>query len=168
METMQKRRLMLAELLAVMTIGVTGCHSTRQKSPEQFVQAPSLTAYNEVFAYMKDNAMQHVASISDLHFVPHTTELNGLGVAYLDRLALLHDPYGGTVRYSTTSTDEAFVATRLAHLTDYLEAIGADTTRITVVAAMPGGRGMRADQALVILAHNNVDEETIDAVKLTQ
>ena len=165
---MLKRRWMSVESLLAMTFVVCGCSSTAPNDAEILMANPGPSTYDDPFVYMKDNAMRHQASISDLHFVPNTTELNGLGVAYLDRLAKLHAPYGGTVRYATDSTDETFVATRLAHLTDYLEAAGADMNRITVVAAMPGGRGMRADRALIILAGNTGDESVIESMTVTQ
>lgn len=173
---MLKRRWVWVESLVVMTIVVCGgCSSPSQNGAEMLMAKPSLATYDEPFAYMeepfvymKDNAMRHQASISDLHFVPNTTELNGLGVAYLDRLTKLHAPYGGTVRYATNSTDEEFVATRLAHLTDYLEATGADMDRITVVAAMPGGRGMRAAEALNILAGKTGDEDVAERMQISK
>ena len=165
---MLKRRWMRAESLLAMTIVVCGCSWPAANDAEMLMVDPSPSTYDDPFVHMKDNAMRHQASISDLHFVPNTTELNGLGVAYLDRLAKLHAPYGGTVRYATHSTDETFVATRLAHLTDYLEAAGADMDRITVVAAMPGGRGMRADRALIILAGNTGDDSVIESMTVTQ
>lgn len=165
---MLKRRTVRVESLMAMTMMVCGCSSIAPNDAEMVMVDPDPVGRDDPFQHMKDNAMRHQASISDLHFVPNTTELNGLGVAYLDRLAKLHAPYGGTVRYATNSTDESFVATRLAHLTDYLEAAGADMSRFTVVAAMPGGRGMRADRALTILAGKPADEDLIDSMKVSQ
>ena len=165
---MLKRRWWQGGSIAVGVIAMIGCNSPPQGEAAVVTATPGPTTFDVPFIYMKDSAMQHQASISDLHFVPHTTELNGLGVAYLDRLTKLHAPYGGTVRYATTSTDEDFVATRLAHLSDYLEAAGADMSRINVVAAMPGGRGMRADEALSILAENPTDEELAKRMQVNQ
>jgi len=90
------------------------------------------------FTYMVDNAIVSDMSIADLHFVPHTTELNSLGTLRLARMAQLVEAYGGLVRYATTIEDEEMVNERLAHVRDFLAAAGADMDRIEVAVAMPG------------------------------
>ena len=101
--------------------------------------------------YMADNAMLHDMAIADLHFVPHTDELNGTGAARLDRLAILLDVYGGAVRYETFTTDGELVDRRLAHVRDYLATTGCDMSRVEVKAMISGGRGLPADEAVEIL-----------------
>lgn len=98
--------------------------------------------------YMVDNALLHDMSIAEIHFVPHTRELSGTGIARLDRMALMLDTYGGTVRYETVVTDEAFVQKRLDHVHEYLATTGCDMSRVEVKAMMSGGRGMSAVKAL--------------------
>ena len=97
--------------------------------------------------YMVDNALLHDMSIAEIHFVPHTRELSGTGIARLDRMALMLDTYGGTVRYETDVTDEEFVQKRLDHVHEYLATTGCDMSRIEVKAMMSGGRGMSAVKA---------------------
>lgn len=100
------------------------------------------------FTYMVDNALLHDMSIAEIHFVPHTRELSGTGIARLDRMAMMLDTYGGTVRYETDVTDEAFVQKRLDHVHEYLATTGCDMSRVEVKAMMSGGRGMSAVKAL--------------------
>ena len=99
-------------------------------------------------SYMVDNAMQHDMSLADIHFVPHTAELSGTGIVRLDRMAVLLDTYGGMVRYDTVLTDEALVLKRLEHVRDYLATTGCDVDRVKFQAAITGGRGMPADDAI--------------------
>jgi hypothetical protein len=98
--------------------------------------------------YMADNALLHDMSVADLHFVPHTHELSGTGIARLDRMAVLLDTYGGTVRYETFSTDARFVQARLDHVREYIATTGCDMGRVEVKAMLSGGRGMSAEKAI--------------------
>ena len=100
------------------------------------------------FTYMADNAILHDMSIAEIHFVPHTRELSGTGIARLDRMSTMLDTYGGTVRYETYETDEAIVQKRLDHVHEYLATTGCDMSRIDVKAMLSGGRGMSAVKAL--------------------
>lgn len=102
------------------------------------------------YTYMADNAALHDMALADIHFVPHTSELSGTGVARLDRLAPLLEAYGGTVRYETLSTDQALLRKRLDHLREYLALAGCDMDRVEVEAMLSGGRGMPADDAIII------------------
>lgn len=99
---------------------------------------------------MSDSALVQDMSIADLHFVAHTTELNGTGVARLDRLAHFLEVYGGTVRYETSLTDEKVVNERMAHVREYLTMAGCNMDRVQVKSMMSGGRGMPADRAIQI------------------
>lgn len=100
------------------------------------------------YANMVDNAILHDMSIADFHFVPHTSELSGTGVARLDRMGPLLDTYGGTVRYETQATDEVLVQARLDHVREYLTVVGCDMDRIELRAMLSGGRGMSAVHTL--------------------
>ncbi len=102
------------------------------------------------FIYMADNAAVLDMSVADFHFVGHTSELSGTGVARLDRLAHFLDVYGGTVRYETYLTDEGTVEQRLAHVREYLALAGCNMERVEVAAVISGGRGMPATQAIEI------------------
>ncbi len=108
----------------------------------------TLASSRPQLVYMVDNAILHDMSIADIHFVPHTDELSGTGVARLDRLAVLLDSYGGTVRYDTGLHDDDLIEQRIEHVREYLAMTGCDTDRFTVAAQLSGGRGMPATDAI--------------------
>lgn len=110
----------------------------------------SMEEPQEHFTNMVDNAMLHDMSVADVHFVPHTAELSGTGAARLNRMATLLDAYGGTVRYETFNTDEAFVKLRLEHVREYLALTGCDMGRVDIKAMISGGRGMAGDRAIFV------------------
>lgn len=103
---------------------------------------------------MVDNAILHDMSIADIHFIPHSKELSGTGVARLDRMAPLLDTYGGMVRYETVLIDEEMVASRLDQVREYLDLTGCDMSRVELKVMLSGGRGMPASDA--IQAEENV------------
>ena len=102
------------------------------------------------FDYMVDNAIAQDMSMADFHFVGHTTELSGTGVARLDRMAHFIDAYGGTIRYETMLTDDELIEQRLAHVQEYLVLAGCDMERVEVRRMISGGRGMPAVKAIEI------------------
>lgn len=106
------------------------------------------SSFGSYFTDMTDNAIQSDGSIADIHFVPHTTELSGLGVKRLDRMARLLDTYGGTVRYETTLGDTPMVKERLDHVREYLTLSGCDMARVKVAIGRAGGTGMPGDEAV--------------------
>jgi len=108
---------------------------------------------------MVDNAMMHDVSVADFHFVPHSPELSGSGVARLDRMAVVLDSYGGTVRYETYQTDEAFIGQRLERVRDYLSLLGCDMDRIEVKAMMSGGRGFTGKEAAKVEEQGTAPKE---------
>ncbi len=99
------------------------------------------------YTYMTDNATMSDSSLADIHFVPHTTELNSLGTTRLSRMAQIMDTYGGTVRYETHLADEEMVDERLAHVRDYLATTGIDLDRVEVLVAMAGSAHVHSDEA---------------------
>jgi len=117
----------------------------------------------EHFTNMADNAMLHDMSVADIHFVAHTAELSGTGAARLNRMATLLDTYGGTVRYETFTTDEAFVKQRLDHVHEYLALTGCDMGRVQVKAMISGGRGMAASKAIIVESKGTVKDPKIGA-----
>jgi hypothetical protein len=104
------------------------------------------------FAYMADNALLADMTVSDMHFLPHRSLLNDLGVQRLNRLASLMEAYGGTIRFNTELTDEDLIARRTGVIMDFLAQAGVDTTREVVLRDMPGGAGMAATEAILIKA----------------
>ena len=118
----------------------TDLHTSRMDDSRQ--------AYGAHLTYMVDNAMLHDMSVADIHFIPHTGEISGVGEVRLNRLARLLNTYGGTLRYETLLDDGALVKQRLEHTREYLALTGCDMERVQVVVMMSGGRGMPGDEAV--------------------
>ncbi len=129
---------------------VVGCSQKTQTTTQRTEALMDETLANPkaYLTAMVDNAMIHDMTMADMHFVPHTEELNGTGVNRLDRLALYLDTYGGKVRYETYSTDQEMIAQRMKHVHEYLELTGCDMTRVDIVAAISGGRLTPANQTI--------------------
>ena len=98
--------------------------------------------------HMVNNAILHDMSIADIHFIPHSIELSGTGVARLNRMAPLLDTYGGIVRYETVLMDDEMVASRLDQVREYLDLTGCDMSRVELKVMLSGGRGMPASDAI--------------------
>ncbi|MCH7729380.1 MAG: hypothetical protein IH991_23325 [Planctomycetes bacterium] len=141
------KRLFSVFCLSMLAI-VTACNKPLTTQMQHARMDTMMETPRARFTYMADNALMQDMSIAEIHFVPHTRELSGTGIARLDRMALLLDTYGGTVRYETFATDEAFVQKRLDHVHEYLATTGCDMSRVEVRAMMSGGRGMSAVKAI--------------------
>lgn len=142
------RRLALLPILGGI---IPGCNDARSPTQMTYDRMDEVMQNSQPhLIYMADNAMMHDMSIADFHFIPHSTELSGTGVARLDRMALVLSTYGGTLRYETYLADTDFVKQRLAHVREYLETIECDMDHVLVKAMISGGRGMPAEQAIVI------------------
>jgi len=127
-----------------------GCNQPSERlnaPPQGYSEYPSPLA--ESFVYMVDNAMLEDLSLADIHFVPHSGELNGLGARRLERYAKLLTVYGGSVRYATAVADDRLVEQRMGSIRDYLATTGIASERIRVVRDLPGGVGMTAREAIV-------------------
>lgn len=146
------RRSVLFAAVAGCLVLTLGCYppASRLNAPPQG-DSPRPSELQEPFTYMVDNAMLADMSLTDIHFVPHTAELNALGAHRLDRYARLLDMYGGTLRYDTTLTDEDLVAARIKHVKDFLATTEIEPGRIEVTKDLAGGRGMTAERAIIVL-----------------
>lgn len=135
--------------LFVIGVGLGGCGRPTQRlnAPPQGT-AEHCSELSPVFTYMTDNAALSDMSIADIHFVPHTSELNSLGADRLSRIAQLIETYAGTVRYATNLQDQELIDQRLTHARDFLAAAGADMDRVTVAVAMAGADYVHADEAI--------------------
>jgi hypothetical protein len=111
-------------------------------------------------AHEVDNALMYDLSVADIHFVPHTTQLSGLGVRRLNRYAELLAPYGGTIHLETTETDETLIADRIETVTTFLAKAGLDMAQVEVKPGLTQGRGVPGEDALLILDQGTVDETT--------
>ena len=132
-------------LIAFVTIA---CEPIQQRVE---VMADEPTAPDAAFRNMADNARAHNLAIADVHFIPHSSEISGLGEAALERFAPWLETYGSTLRYETYLTDEELVVKRIAHAREYLALIGCDVDRISIRAMMSGGRMITAADAIKIM-----------------
>lgn len=141
-----ERRLMVLPA-ALLLVGA--CQKPRSSSDVHMARIEGARAsFGTYFRDMSDNAILHDGTIADVHFIPHTSELSGLGVERLDRMARLLDTYGGTVRYQSDTVDEALVKERLDHVREYLTLTGCDMARVKVAVAQAGSIGMPGDEAV--------------------
>ncbi|MCZ6766327.1 MAG: hypothetical protein O7D32_05290 [bacterium] len=143
-------RVMVSSVVLVWMLPGTGCQEQSQRlnaPPQGATDNPA--ALQEQLTYMNDNALLSDMSFGDAHFVPHTAELNGLGVRRLNRYAALLQQYGGMLRYDTPMSDEdELVVARMAHAVEYLQLAGLDSSRFEIELADPGGLGMRSEEAI--------------------
>jgi hypothetical protein len=138
-------------LSIVVVAAVAGCHDGELKTSttvQTEAMAKGRAQSGRYGTNMVDNAILHDMSISDIHFIAHSKELSGTGVARLDRMAMLLDTYGGTVHFETVLTDEDMIAARLDHVREYLEVVGCDMSKVELAVGPSGGRGMPARDAL--------------------
>ncbi len=146
-------------IVPVLPLVVAGCSDMNMTATDlqmaRMDEGPS--RFGAHLTNMTDNAILHDMSIADIHFVPHTNELSGTGAARLDRMALLLDTYGGTVRFETTLENENLIALRLDHVREYLDLTGCDMSRVELKVMLSGGRGMPARD--VLEARQRVKEE---------
>ncbi len=142
----ERRCLIVLPTLLAMSIA---CNTVHTATELQELRLDNMQQrFGTHFTYMADNAMLHDMSLADIHFVPHTSELSGVGEARLERLAKLLNVYGGTVRYETQLDDEAQSRQRLEHVREYLALIGCNMDRVEVAIMMSGGRGMPGEEAV--------------------
>ena len=136
--------------LVMLALMLTGCAapSERLNAPPQG-PAEHPHPLQEHFVYMQDNALLADMCVSDVHFVPHTSELNGLGARRLKRYAQLLSQYGGKLHYDTELQEgDPLLEARLKHAVEYLQLAGLDADKFELTVGPPGGRGMGAKEAV--------------------
>ncbi|MCO6436636.1 MAG: hypothetical protein J5J06_06065 [Phycisphaerae bacterium] len=124
---------------------ITGVQMTEQKMDQ------NIAAKKIYLAVMAENAMRQDMTVSDLHFVPHTAELNGTGVNRLDRMAQSLNTYGGTLHYDTVESDDVLVNARLDNIREYLALTGVNMDNVDVMTGISQGRTMPATEAMRIM-----------------
>lgn len=133
----------------VMVPLLISCGTSRTTTDIQVAKMKEAKAsFGKCFTYMVDNAILKDMSVADVHFVAHTSELNGIGAARLERMATLLNTYGGTVRYETTLDDESLISERLSHIREFLDVVGCDLERVQFALMPPGGRGLPGREAV--------------------
>ncbi len=137
-------------LLAIIAVAPIGCSEQlmERREPPLLHQPANVDAMQRYYEPMVKNAAAHNMTVADGYFFPHTGMLNSLGAKQLDRVCVVLDQFGGTVRYETRSTDDELVAARLAAVEQYIIDTGVETTNIEVTAALSGGRGIWSRDAL--------------------
>ncbi len=118
------------------------------------------TDMHRYYTPMVENAAAHDMSVADIHFVPHTSALNELGMKRLNMLGIFLAKYGGKVRYETESTDTERNQARVDQIRRYFVEAGYDMTHIAVAPEMSGGRGMTAADALVAKERATSESDT--------
>lgn len=136
--------------------GCAGAHRPRLNAPPQG-HSQNVSDVHEPYHYMVDNAMLADMSLADIHFVPHTDELNSLGLRRLDRYGSLMKIYGGTLHYETDIVEKDAISRRLQHVMDYLAGVGIEKDRIGVQTGLARGRGMGGEEGIVV--HTNAITE---------
>ncbi|MFO0838242.1 MAG: hypothetical protein U1D55_06910 [Phycisphaerae bacterium] len=142
-------RLMLAPLTACLVL--TGCmEPTARLNAPPHGRAERVTDMQGTFQYMSDNALLSSMTVSDIHFLPNRSQLSDLGRERLCRLVALMESYGGVIRFNTDEPDQALVDQRTQAIMQFLAESGVDTKKEVVRRDMSGGRGMPADEAILI------------------
>jgi hypothetical protein len=137
-------------LLPTLVIAATACNKDVQTATDihhaRMDEARRTSGAH--LTHMVDNAILRDMSLADIHFIPHSDEISGVGEVRLNRMAALLNTYGGIVRYETLEKDEPLIQRRLAHVREYLELTGCEMERVEIVAMISGGRGLPGDEAV--------------------
>jgi hypothetical protein len=140
-------RIKAAGLVAWLVVGCTPGGDARLNAPPQG-HADLHHPMSEYYAYHNDAGMMGDLSIADLHFIPHSADLSGSGVARLERYAELLASSGGTIRYDPTIHDEKLIQARLTTAQEYLKQVVPGAQPVSVAVGMTGGRGMTAKESM--------------------
>ena len=138
----------LAFMLAFVCVGCSG-PSKRLNAPPQG-QALETSMLQDYYTFMLDNAMLYDMCIADLHFVPHTAEINGLGARRLEGYSRLLKDRGGTIHLETISTDDQLTEARIKNVSDFLASSGLNPSDVMVEVGLPRGRAIEAAEAVRI------------------
>ena len=138
--------------LPVFLVAVTGCLHGQNRPTTSDIQMrqmdKTIASFGGYFTDMADNALLSDMALADIHFIPHSTEISGVGEVKLGRLAKLLNTYGGTVRYETSLEDEALVQGRMDHIHEYLALSGCNMSRVDVAVMLPGKQDMPGHEAV--------------------
>lgn len=131
----------------LMTVSCAQEPYTRLNAPPQGA-GEEQPAWGAMYDFHNDQGMLADMSIADLHFVPHSAELSGVGQARLERYAELLAGRGGTLNYDTALGDEKLVRARLECAERFLAQAVPGRREVRVVIGPAGGRGMDHKEAL--------------------
>jgi len=128
---------------------VDGSPHDQMNSPPQGT-APTSGRLQENYVAMTDNALLMDASMSPVHFVPRTAELNSLGVRRLTRISEILKIYGGAVYYDGTDPERDLRKDRVEKIRSFLVSCGLDASRFKTEQGFAGGAGTDAEEAISI------------------
>ncbi len=140
----------VAVVVCFLAIGCVSPPTGRLNAPPQG-QSARPHELQEPYIQMTDSAMLADLSVCDIHFVPHSDQINSLGERRLDRCVEMLKEYGGKLRYESQTRDGALIRKRLAGLREFLEASGVELDKVKVVNDLSGGRGVPAEEAVAAL-----------------
>jgi hypothetical protein len=146
MTTIRSRWIGLVTIWAAALLGCAGPEYTRLNAPPQG-DAPAHPEWVNYYIYHNDQGMLADMSIADIHFVPHSACLSGVGEARLERYAELLAIDGGTINYDPAITDQTLVDARLRCAREFLAQAAETDRRIDVQVGCAGGRGMYNKEA---------------------
>lgn len=78
------------------------------------------SSISDFYVYMSDNALMAERLVTDLHFLPQSDQLSGLGETRLGRYTELMKHDGGMLHYLPSTADEDLIARRLETIRSYL------------------------------------------------
>lgn len=145
-------------------LGTGGCEKRKDRAKAQPLPHPIDKEHplTRQFDRCAQNAQISDMAISDVHFMPNRSRLNGTGTVKLNRLAWIVDQYGGTIRIDLEQVDAPLSRERVATVTAYLLAWGVPEGQIKVVIGLPPTKGMAADEAILIYEETRFKPEEED------
>ena len=157
----------VAGVLLVMPL-LTGCETddrVRANAPPQGY-AEDHARITHYYVYHHDQGMIADMSISDMHFITHTSDLSGTGEARLGRYAELLALSGGIIHFDTKLRNEDMILARLASAREFLADSVPGARPVDVVVGLAGGPGMRSQEAAAGVAVAEQPEPRGDAYRL--
>lgn len=151
----------------LISVGCERKQQTQMNAPPQGY-APESPASSDYYAYHNDQGMMADMSIADIHFIPHSSDLSGTGVARLERYAELLANSGGTLNYDTNLSDSMLIERRMSTAQTYLAKCMSNSKRVDIVLGMPGGPGMRAKESIAGQNIAQQPEERMRAYRLQE
>ncbi len=135
----------------IVVLALAGCESTGE-NPRELSNERGRTNTQKWRDAMVKSAVRRDMSLSDVHFVAHTTRLSSLGERRLKIMADIMAEDGGQVRMATRQGDDDFTKQRMETVVAYLETAGIPRERIDIESGVALGRGMTAQEAIEVKA----------------
>lgn len=135
-------------LILAAALVMAGCEGPPQRlnaPPQGQSDVPSDLQDN--YVRMGDNALLNERSMSPVHFVSGSGELNSLGVRRLKRYATLLKVYGGELHYDGIEDKPELADQRVYQIQQYLLASGVGPDFVAVSVGCAGGSGMNAAES---------------------